>query len=1128
MASSIQLRVAYTPQPSCLIGLPPDVVSQLGISLRSVVAVAWLPAAAPVPPLEEGASPSVEHRLYAAWSGEVTLPGEQESQILMPRSLAACAGIPEGTKVTVWAVGQVPRAKYVELEPVGCDDWEIVELRQDAVEAQFVNQVGAISPNMTLPVWVNGREVMVKLRVLSVEPNLPVVVPAAHTELTIAPKPRATLDDERADEQAAAAEPEAEPEVATEWTVYPDKRPCVARIQRWQTDTPEDMSAAVAYIHRRTAIEFGWVSGQHAVLEGCTSRGRPLLEEIQAMAKDVPGGGASQSPQEPQTDLNPAPGSTGPDGAGLPSGQDMLGGPPPEEQQPERKKRQGSPVIVQVLTASHGVAEAHVALSDLAMWRLGVQVGEHCRLERHTPREATSSFEITLSRVLSTKQRFGHGAFCDEDEWGSYALSDAQAGSILLNWLRSQRVLNPKLTRSVPIFHGMPLLLPAQKSVGKPPQLQPFSSAPQNLRREGAMLQLSVIHEKESDIVRPNGSEVEEIPCCVLVKEGILERSSQANSVPVRGGIAEHGVVLKTTRKPRAQTARVEVVQRVCEALRGCRRAREAGVRPSPGGLLLVGSYSARADVVDAVVSDLEQEMPSTPPFFCKRIDCARLSMVSEDVQREVLMDAFFMSGSNSPSVLFLDEADVLFPVSEGADQEHAAVETMTAVVARFLERNVLGHQPNGQLTVLSCASPTPMLERLCERGLLTEIVDTTIKNKEENALILRGKAEDRGLECSVGTAMEANAVVSHTDEAAMIERAMIDGSARAMATSESMMPTAEMRSEDVSGWAKLVGNRAGLDEDSLASDPWAAIGGLDEVKSTLQRAFAVPMKYPSLFRGAPLRQRTGCLLFGPSGCGKTHTVKIAAKALKMRLVVIKGPELLNKYIGASEQAVRSTFDRARAMSPCVLFFDEFESLAPRRGNDSTGVTDRVVNQLLTELDGVQALQGVSVLAATSRPDMIDPALLRPGRLDWLLFCGMPERQEREAILGALLAELDPGSRGGRKWDHMAEYIAARTDGFSGADLQGLLESIQANAITEEALDSARPALESIVVPEGVDEALRTVRPSVGQDEYDELMTIYSDFMNATSRKGASKQKAKLKGKVKNRSMEFGFRAALA
>lgn len=182
----------------------------------------------------------------------------------------------------------------------------------------------------------------------------------------------------------------------------------------------------------------------------------------------------------------------------------------------------------------------------------------------------------------------------------------------------------------------------------------------------------------------------------------------------------------------------------------------------------------------------------------------------------------------------------------------------------------------------------------------------------------------------------------------------------------------------------------------------------MGEAKEALYEALELPLRFAKLVAKAPLRLRTGVLLYGPPGCGKTHAVRAAVAATGVRFIGVKGPELLNKYIGASEEAVRSVFARAQAAAPCALFFDEFDSIAPQRGSgsDSTGVTERMVNQLLTELDGVERLQGVCVIAASNRPDLIDAALLRPGRLDRLIYCGFPTRDERLDILKSLFLKV--------------------------------------------------------------------------------------------------------------------------
>eukprot|EP00118_Oscarella_pearsei_P004159 m.17300 g.17300 ORF g.17300 m.17300 type:complete len:1388 (+) comp27429_c0_seq1:263-4426(+) len=223
----------------------------------------------------------------------------------------------------------------------------------------------------------------------------------------------------------------------------------------------------------------------------------------------------------------------------------------------------------------------------------------------------------------------------------------------------------------------------------------------------------------------------------------------------------------------------------------------------------------------------------------------------------------------------------------------------------------------------------------------------------------------------------------------------------------------------------------------------WSDVGGLDEVKSILVETLEWPSKYPELFAKCPLRLRSGLLLYGAPGTGKTLLAGVVAKECGLNFISIKGPELLNKYIGASEQAVRSMFERAQSAQPCILFFDEFDSIAPKRGHDNTGVTDRVVNQFLTQLDGVEGLQGVYVLAATSRPDMIDPALLRPGRLDKCLFLPMPDDAGRQAILKALSRDVHLD----KKVDLGA--VASDTKDFSGADLKALLYNAQLESIRQ-------------------------------------------------------------------------------
>jgi peroxin-1 len=271
-------------------------------------------------------------------------------------------------------------------------------------------------------------------------------------------------------------------------------------------------------------------------------------------------------------------------------------------------------------------------------------------------------------------------------------------------------------------------------------------------------------------------------------------------------------------------------------------------------------------------------------------------------------------------------------------------------------------------------------------------------------------------------------------------------------------------------------------------------IGGLAEVKKILIETMLWPAKYPNLFANAPLRLASGLLLYGPPGTGKTILAGAAAKHCGLRLISIKGPELLSKYIGASEQAVRDVFQRAQSAKPCVLFFDEFDSLAPRRGHDNTGVTDRVVNQLLTQLDGIETLSGVFVLAATSRPDLLDPALLRPGRLDIHLRCSLPDKNSRLAILNVLSKPMKLST------DVDLSEVARATDGFSGADLQAVLYSAQLDSVKglledEDNIQEFQPEVHQGQLME----AVKNTRPSLTKVEQRKYEQIYKKFEGGES-----------------------------
>ncbi|XP_051042414.1 nuclear valosin-containing protein-like isoform X2 [Phodopus roborovskii] len=261
----------------------------------------------------------------------------------------------------------------------------------------------------------------------------------------------------------------------------------------------------------------------------------------------------------------------------------------------------------------------------------------------------------------------------------------------------------------------------------------------------------------------------------------------------------------------------------------------------------------------------------------------------------------------------------------------------------------------------------------------------------------------------------------------------------------------------------------------------WADIGALEDIREELIMAILAPVRNPDQFRTLGLVAPAGILLAGPPGCGKTLLAKAVANESGLNFISVKGPELLNMYVGESERAVRQVFQRAKNSAPCVIFFDEVDALCPRRSDRETGASVRVVNQLLTEMDGLESRQQVFILAATNRPDIIDPAILRPGRLDKTLFVGLPPPADRVAILKTITKN---GTKPPLDEDVNLEAIAndLRCNCYTGADLSALVREASLCALRQEITgqkSSTVGAGELKVSHKHFEEAFRKVKPSI-------------------------------------------------
>jgi transitional endoplasmic reticulum ATPase len=263
----------------------------------------------------------------------------------------------------------------------------------------------------------------------------------------------------------------------------------------------------------------------------------------------------------------------------------------------------------------------------------------------------------------------------------------------------------------------------------------------------------------------------------------------------------------------------------------------------------------------------------------------------------------------------------------------------------------------------------------------------------------------------------------------------------------------------------------------------WSDIGGLEEVKQELREAVEWLLRYPEVFEKMGVRPPRGVLLYGPPGTGKTLLAKAVATESGANFIAVRDPEVLSKWVGESERAVRKTFERARQVAPAVIFFDEIDSIATARGYrfDSSGVTDRIVNQMLTEMDGIQPLKNVVVIAATNRAELVDPALLRPGRFDRIIYVPPPDLNARKEIFKVHLRKVPLAP------DVNVDELASITEGYTGADIEAV--------VREAAMLKLREKLEpGPVEMKHLLKALEKIRPSLTKEDMERYERIYREL----------------------------------
>ncbi len=471
----------------------------------------------------------------------------------------------------------------------------------------------------------------------------------------------------------------------------------------------------------------------------------------------------------------------------------------------------------------------------------------------------------------------------------------------------------------------------------------------------------------------------------------------------------------------------------------------------------------------------------------------------------ERLREKFEEAQKNSPSVLFIDELDSIAP-----KREEVTGEVERRVVAQLLTL-MDGLSGRGQVIVIGATNRDEAIDPALRRpGRFDREIEIGVPDRDGRKEVLQ--IHTRGMPIE-GAEEERDHLLSELSD---VTHGFVGADLAALAREAAMktlrryLPDIDLEKpipaetlekmrvlpEDFKNALKEVEPSAM--REVLVEIPkisWGDVGGLGDVKMKLREAVEMPLKDPDAFKRMGIKPPRGILLYGPPGSGKTLLAKAVANESEANFISIKGPEVMSKWVGESEKAVRTIFKKAKQVAPCIVFLDELDAIAHRRGFDNdSGVSERVVNQLLTSMDGLETLEGVVVIGATNRPDMVDPALLRTGRFDRILLVPAPDKAARLEILKVHTKSMPLEAV---DVDELAEEL----DGYTGADIEGLCREAAMIALREKK-DARKVSMVHF------QEAIKVVRPSLDED----TVKFYENLGKTMERGTARRQKEEVLG----------------
>ncbi|XP_058106918.1 peroxisomal ATPase PEX1 isoform X2 [Magnolia sinica] len=1056
---------------SCFVSLP--------LSLIQTLQSTHLGLLPPILALELRSRRSSDDCWHLAWSGSAS----KSSAIEVAQQLAECISLPDRSEVQVRAIANLPKAILVTIEPSTEDDWEILELNSELAEVAILKQVGIVHEGMRFPLWVHGHTVIV-FSVVSTSPSKSVVQLVPGTEVAVAPKRRKKDVDsyQVAPKHTSVKEP---PVPKALLRVQAQNKRLVHRIEVKGVELGIVLTS-IAFIHSETAKNLLFDNLQLVIVFSRSTVNDNVQNQKNNTLRKMSNLSANERNLEGSTISKGAP----------------------------------RHAIVRLLL-SDSVAKGHIMLPQSL--RLYLRAGLHSWV--HVKRyNITPKMNIPLLTLSPCRFKFGKDNPLENNRLdipasrkalkskSTFLRTDLVASADVIDWSFHEEVL-ASLSSGCPKYEGEEVMSKSVTTKGNEclitawfiGQLEAIRSFTGGIDANSIVLgnetlfHIEVTGRKFGSITKeqtPSGDSLEkrnragEPPVELLfvltaafeessydVQHDCYELAAKAGNMCIDnlGGLeltlgklnfgepasfdsvkeksSERSFSLTVSSLSWMETAISDVINRLTVLL-SPNSGKCFSDFPFPGHVLIYGPPgSGKTSLAMAVAKYLEEHEEILAHIVF--VSCSKLSMEKALTIRQSLAGYISEALDNSPSLLIFDDLDSV--VSSSSEPERSQLSTSVTALVEFFKDII---DEYGEKRPSSCGiGPIALMASVKSLGDLPQSLSSS------------GRF-DFHVQLPAPAVSERGAILKH------------EINKRSLKCSEDILSDIASKCDGYDAYdLEILVDRA----------VHAAVGRYLSCHDVLEECVK-----PILVKEDFLQAMHDFLPVAMRGITKS-----ASEGGRAGWEDVGGLTDIRNAI----QEVRDIFSKAASAAPCLLFFDEFDSIAPKRGHDNTGVTDRVVNQLLTELDGVEALTGVFVFAATSRPDLLDAALLRPGRLDRLLFCDFPSWRERVDILTVLSRELPLAS------DVDLEAIASITEGFSGADLQALLSDTQLASVHEllESGDVDKPGKKPVISDVLLKSVATKARPSVSEAEKQRLYVIYNQFLD--SKKSVAAQARDVKGK---------------